>query len=128
MKRRIALLAAVGALSLLAATPAYPQEQQATDPVDHSAHHPAAPAAQTPTPPAVSGAMDHMTSSAKLGELVKKMNAAEGPAKTETMAELLTALVQDRQACESMMTKMSGMMEMMKSMGGNMPMDKDKKE
>jgi len=44
------------------------------------------------------------------------------------MAELLTVLVQDRQACQAMMTKMAGMMDMMKAMGGNMPMDKDKKE
>jgi hypothetical protein len=59
---------------------------------------------------------------------VKKVNSTEGPATTEAMAALLTALVQDRQACEAMMTKMAGMMEMMKPMGGNMPMDKEKKE
>ena len=40
----------------------------------------------------------------KLDELVKKMNAAQGTAKVDTIAELLTALVQDRRTMhESMM-------------------------
>jgi chromosome condensin MukBEF ATPase and DNA-binding subunit MukB len=41
-----------------------------------------------------------MMSTAKLDELVKTMNSAEGAAKTEAMAGLLTALVRDRRACE----------------------------
>jgi hypothetical protein len=38
------------------------------------------------------------------------MNTAKGEAKTAAMAELLTALVQDRQSCEAMK---AGMMKMM---------------
>ena len=48
---------------------------------------------------------------AKLDELVKKMNAATGTAKTEAMAELLAALVDDRKTnCEPMMADMMSMM------------------
>jgi hypothetical protein len=59
---------------------------------------------------------------AKLDELVKKMNSAEGAAKTEAMAELLTALAQERRACEPMMTSMMKMMDMMRGAHATMPM------
>lgn len=127
MKHRVALLSAAGALSLLIAAPAHPQDRPAADPVDHAQHHPAAPATPPATPPAVPGAMGPMKSSAALDALVTKMNSAQGAAKVEAMAELLNALVQDRHACASMMTTMSGMMDKMKSIGGNMPMEKEKK-
>ena len=52
-------------------------------------------------------------SGARIETLVKKMNAATGDAKTEAIAELLTALVEDRRLHESMMANMSGMMSMM---------------
>ena len=52
-------------------------------------------------------------SGARIDTLVKKMNAATGDAKTEAIAELLTALVEDRRHHESMMANMSGMMSMM---------------
>jgi hypothetical protein len=46
--------------------------------------------------------------------LVKKMNEAKGSAKTDAIAELLTALVEDRRnTCEPMMTNMMSMMNMM---------------
>ena len=41
---------------------------------------------------------------AKLDQLVRKMQAATGAAKTDAVAELLAALVEDRKtACEPMM-------------------------
>lgn len=117
MKPRITLLAVITAFSVVMASPAHLDGQQATDPVDHSAHHPAAPA--TSAAPPATAATASMTSPAKLDELVKKMNSAKGEAKTAAMAELLTVLVQDRQACEPMMMKM---MEMMGRANGTMPM------
>jgi hypothetical protein len=48
---------------------------------------------------------------AKLDQLVAKMKATTGAAKTEAMAELLTALVEDRKnTCEPMMAHMMSMM------------------
>ncbi len=120
MKHRIALFAIITAFSLVMASPAHLHGQQPTDPVDHSAHHPAEPATQA-APPAT-GSMGSMTSPAKLDELMKKMNSAKGEAKTAAMAELLTALVQDRRACEPMMASMMKMMDMMGGANGTMPM------
>ena len=55
---------------------------------------------------------------AKLDDLVQKMNAATGEKKTEAMAALLTALVQEhRIMSDSMMANMMKMMDMMGSMG-----------
>jgi hypothetical protein len=44
------------------------------------------------------------------------MNAAKGAAKTDAIAEVLTALVQEHQSCEPMM---ANMMKMMQGMGGH---------
>jgi gas vesicle protein len=55
-------------------------------------------------------AMTSMASDARLDELVKKMNATQGQAKVDAMAELLTALVQ---AHQSMHATMGGMMHNM---------------
>jgi hypothetical protein len=57
---------------------------------------------------------------ATLDALVKKMNSSQGTAKTEAIAALLTAVVEDRKsACEPMMANMMSMMNMMNgSMGG----------
>ena len=120
MTPRTALLATITALSLAIAVPAPLHAQQAVDPTDHSAHHP--PAQAAPGTPPTTGAMGSMTSSAKLDELVKKMNSATGEAKTAAIAELLTTLVQDRHACEPMMANMMKMMEMMNGAHGTMPM------
>ena len=102
MKRRFCLLAAISFASALVMSPAHLHGQQPSDAVDHS--HQAAQA----------------TPSAKLDELVKKMNTAKGAAKTDAMAELLTALVQEHQACAPMMEKMTKMMETMGGMQGSM--------
>ena len=60
---------------------------------------------------------------AKIEALVQKMNATKGAEKTEAMAELLTALVEERQAMRS---SMMGMMNMMGPMGGHGPAEHDK--
>ena len=60
---------------------------------------------------------------AKIEALVQKMNAAKGSEKTDAMAELLTALVEERQAMRS---SMMGMMNMMGPMGGHGSAEHDK--
>jgi hypothetical protein len=80
-----------------------------------------APTPQTPEPQAgMTGMMTQMKAAGlRLDGLVKKMNAATGAAKTEAMAELLTALVeQHRMACEGMMADKAPMMNMMGGRGG----------
>lgn len=76
---------------------------------------PAPPPQATPAPPATGMAgMNMAASNAKLDELVKKMNAAKGPAKVDAIAEVLTALVQQHQ---TMHGNMANMMSMMKNAG-----------
>lgn len=115
MKRRLCLLAAIAFASALVAWPAHLHGQQLVQPVDHS-HH-AEPAAA----PASAVPATQVTPGAKLDDLVTKMNAAKGAAKTDAIAELLTALVQEHQACAPMMQQMTKMMETMGGMHGNMP-------
>lgn len=86
--------------------------QQAAEPTDHSAHHPESATTGVTAAPAASGMMDSMKmmeamkkSNAKLDELVAKMNAATGAAKTDAIAELLTALVGEKHSCEAMMAE-----------------------
>ncbi len=54
----------------------------------------------------------------KLEELVERMNTAQGAAKVDAMAEVLTTLVQDRRAMHESMSDMSTMMDMMRTMHG----------
>ena len=121
MKDQLALVTVIVALSAVMASPVYLHGQQSPDPSDHSAHHPGAPATQA-VAPATPAPMESMMSTARLDELVKKMNSASGTAKTEAMAELLTALVEHRRACEPMMANMMKMMEMMRGANATMPM------
>jgi hypothetical protein len=112
MTSRIAVLIGVLLAAGLATVPALGWQVSAED---HAQHHPAAqaadPKAATPAPQATTGMGMNMTASdAKLDELVKKMNAAQGQAKVDAIAELLTALVQDRR---HMHANMAGMMSMM---------------
>ena len=60
---------------------------------------------------------------AKIEALVQKMNTAKGAEKTEAMADLLTALVEDRKAMHS---SMMGMMNMMGPMRGRGSAENDK--
>jgi hypothetical protein len=62
--------------------------------------------------------MGMMARQAQLDELVKKMNAAQGAAKTDAIAELLNALVESHWTmCGPMMAEMMSKMSMMKNMG-----------
>ena len=101
MRSRTVLLGAV--LATAALTIASAQGRQVS-PEEHAKHHPEAQAEKAPPPAA-----------ARLDELVAKMNAAQGQAKVDAMAELLTALVQQHQAMHG---GMGDMMSKMKSKGG----------
>lgn len=118
MKRRIALLTVISLVSVLLASPAHLHAQQPADPADHAAHH-ADDAAVPPNSLSEPAATPQMTSAAKLEALLEKMNSAQGAAKTDAMAELLTALVRDRGSCEPMMATMTKMMDMMTGSNDN---------
>ena len=95
-----------GGALLVAAFTTAPAHGWQVSPEEHAAHHPAAQADKAPT------RMDMKASNAKLDELVAKMNAAQGQAKVDAMAELLTTLVQYHQSMhgnmDQMMSKMKG--------------------
>jgi hypothetical protein len=121
MKSRNALFTVVALFVLGISTGARAQGQQQppSDAQQHEQHHPGATAEQPATPAQPQANMMSMmarmkSNDAKLDDLVKKMNAATGPAKTEAIAQLLTAIVEDRRnACEPMMANMMSMTEMM---------------
>jgi hypothetical protein len=105
---------------------------QQVDSQQHEQHHPGVappapappPAVQPPAPQPVqaAGMMARMrTSGAHLDVLVKKMNTATGAAKIDAIAELLTALVEDRREHESMMRGMAGNMSKMNGAGQGQP-------
>jgi len=114
--------------SALVLLPANVRAQQTTPVQQHEEHHPDAaqpPAATTAGPQAnMMDMMDMMArmkaTDAKLVALVQKMNEAKGSAKTDAIAELLAALVDDRRnMCEPMMASMMSMMNMMNSRGNH---------
>ncbi len=119
MTSRFAILTALGIFTALIAVPAHLHGLPQAEAAQHDQHHPGT--ADTPdraTAPTQANMMAMMPSDIKIDELVKKMNAAKGAAKTDAIAELLTALVQDHRTMRgSMMTNMSSMMDMMKMMG-----------
>ena len=95
MTRRPHTLAAIAVAAFFGAS-AYVYGQQAAAPTDHSAQQPEA-TTGVPAPPAAGGMMDSMKmmeamkkSNARLDELIAKMNAAKGAAKTDAIADLLT--------------------------------------
>jgi hypothetical protein len=110
MKRRPLALVALAITAVFLAASATVSAQQPAAPADHSAHHPEATTEAT-APPAgrmmdSMKMMDQMKqATARLNALVTKMNAATGAAKTDAIAELLTAIVSDRQSCETMMAE-----------------------
>jgi len=124
MKSHLAPAAGLALFAFVLSAPVRLHAQQADSP-PHDQHHPGAtdtpPAAQAPASApapqqaeAATGMMARMKASgARLEALVKKMNAAKGEAKADAIAELLTALVEDRRHHESMMTSMPGMMSKM---------------
>ena len=108
----------LGGALLVAAFTTAPAHGWQVSPEEHAAHHPAAPAAKAEAAPAPQAkgmagmkGMDMKASNAKLDELVAKMNAAQGQAKVDAMAELLTTLVKQH---ESMHGNMGEMMSKMK--------------
>ena len=134
MKSRLVILATIAVAASFIAAPAHLHgEQAAGAQQQHDQHHPDAVAPQPspkPAPPAPqSGTMGNMANmssmmsrmranDAKLDQLVKTMQTAQGPAKTDAIAALLTALVEDRKNnCEPMMAHMLSMMNMMGGAG-----------
>jgi len=110
MTRRPHALAAIAIAAFFAAS-GHVYGQQAAAPADHSAHQPEA-TTGVPAASATGGTMESMKmmdamkkSKARLDELVTRMNAATGAAKTDAIAELLTAMVSDKEACEAMMAE-----------------------
>jgi len=118
MKSKVAVVTGLLLSAALTSAPAHGWQVSAED---HAKHHPPAEAAPgapkaatpaptpqaTPAPPAKGMAgMNMAASKAKLDELVKKMNAARGPAKVDAIAEVLTALVQQHQSMHGNMASM----------------------
>ena len=110
-----------------AAAPSSVRAQSATTGQEHEQHHPSATAPPAPTTAATQKPMPQMATDAghmaemmarmhandaKLDQLVTRMQTAKGAAKTDAIAELLTALVDDRKnMCEPMMAHMMSMMK-----------------
>jgi hypothetical protein len=113
MKSNVAVL---GGALLAAALTSAPAQGWQVSADEHAKHHPAGePDKATPAPQAKGMAgmkgMDMAASSAKLDALVTKMNAAQGAAKVDAIAELLTALVQQHQAMHGNMGEMMSKMK-----------------
>jgi Domain of unknown function (DUF4342) len=129
MKSRLAILVAAGLFWTMATpTPVFGQQDEQTphnhfqfeDAQTQHQHFPNVTAQKADAGQSTQGRMNMgmMASAAKLEELVKKMNAAQGAAKTDAMAELLTALVENhRTMCGPMMANMMSMMSMMGGKG-----------
>ena len=113
MRRRYVRL---GGVLVAAAVTAVPVHGWQVSPEEHAKHHPGAPAAQAAparqpaSAPQAKGMAGMKEAGARLEALVAKMNAAQGQAKVDAMAELLTTLVQQHQAMHG------GMGEMMSKM------------
>ena len=109
----------LGGALLVTALTIVPAQGWQVSPDEHAAHHPAAQADKVaPTPPAPQAkamagmkGMDTKASDAKLDELVAKMNTAQGQAKVDAMAELLTTLVKQHQSMHGNMGQMMSKMK-----------------
>lgn len=107
MKSPGAVLGGALVLAALAIAPAHGWQVSSDEHGKHSAAQ-AEKAAPTPQAKGMAGmkGMDMKASNAKLDELVAKMNAAQGQAKVDAMAALLTALVQQHQSMHGTMGQM----------------------
>jgi hypothetical protein len=129
MKSRMAILAVMSLFAAFVSKPAHVHGQQVSQSQQQDPHHP-----DGTTEPAGPGTADQQANmmnmmnmmsrmkatDTRLDELVKKMNAAKGSAKVDAIAEVVTALVEDRRtASEPMMGDMMSMMRMMNMMGGS---------
>jgi hypothetical protein len=107
MKNRLLIVVGTFLAATLLASPVRGWQVSAEE---HANHHPDAQPAdpKSPAAPQAKGpaAMNMMASNAKLDALAKKMNAAQGQAKVDAMAELLTVLVQTHQAMHNNMSAM----------------------
>ena len=127
MKPRIPLLIVIAVFAVSTSSPTHLHAQQPSA-GQHEQHHPdaaaAEPATAAPATPQarMAGMMEMMeqmkANDAKLDALMMKVNATTGDAKLNAMGELLSALVDDRRACEPMMQKMMSMMSKMGEPGG----------
>jgi hypothetical protein len=122
MRARFAILTVLVLFSALIASPAHLHGLQADPAQQADPHHPGTPEPDRVAPPEPQTNMmmmaAMMASDAKLDALVKTMNVAKGAAKTDAIAELLTALVQDHQTMRrSMMSNNSMMSNMMGTSG-----------
>ena len=114
MRLQIRSLAWLVAASASLAVPLAARAQDAAAGHDHAAHQAAA---ATPAADGHAKMMAEMKAKQDtLDAMVKKMNAAKGAEKTDAIAELLTALVQEH---KNMHEEMPGM-HMMQHMMGNM--------
>jgi hypothetical protein len=114
------MLTALSLFSALIAAPAHLHGSPQAPGTEDQHQHATVGSQQTGAVPDMHGMMaSMMAADAKLDELVKKMNAATGSAKTDAMAELLMALVQQHRAMHGSMMNMTSMMDMMH---GSMPM------
>lgn len=128
-------LAAMLATIVAVPTTAHGQQPATQSQEQHDHEHQAAGetkagAAATARPGMMSPDMMKMMSDmkardARIEALVQKMNATKGAEKTEAIAQLLTALVEE---CHAMRSSMMGMMNMMGPMGGHGPAEHDKPE
>jgi hypothetical protein len=92
--------------------------QRPDDAQEHQQHQAAAPLTTTAKPQMHSGMSNmaemsaHMRANdAKIDQLLAKMRAATGAAKTDAVAELVTVLLEERKSvCEPMMAHMTSMM------------------
>jgi endonuclease V-like protein UPF0215 family len=110
MKSQAALVVGIGIgmLAVWAPTPVRPAHLIATAGGQHEQHQGSPPSTETAASKPGNMMMGNMMASdAKLEELVKKMNDATGQAKTEAIAEVVTALVQQHRAMHGMMAGMT---------------------
>jgi hypothetical protein len=119
MKSRLAIVTGLLVSAALTSIPAHGRQVSAED---HATHHPGGdttpkPATPAPAPPVTPApqakgmaGMNMVASNAKLDELVTTMNTAQGAAKVDAIAAVLTALVHEHQ---SMHSKMASMMATM---------------
>jgi hypothetical protein len=93
--------------------------QRPDDAQEHQQHQAAAPPTTTTAKPQMHSGMSNMAemsphmraNDAKIDQLLAKMRAATGAAKTDAVAELVTVLLEERKSvCEPMMAHMTSMM------------------